>query len=65
MSMEENKETAVVTDDGLDAVRRENEELKMRLRIMEQNEANRLRSAGTRRTEALEKPYDPFDSVWD
>lgn len=50
--------------DELEAVRRENEELRMKLRIMEQNELNRSRSAGTRRTESQQKPYDPFDEAW-
>lgn len=68
--MEETKEAPVeekieeTQPDELEAVRRENEELKIKLRIMEQNELNFARSAGTRHTESQQKPYDPFDEAW-
>lgn len=49
----------------LEKIKLENAELKMKLQIMEQNEINRARSTGARHTECQQKPYDPFDDVWE
>ncbi|MBQ6756457.1 MAG: hypothetical protein IJ788_07665 [Oscillospiraceae bacterium] len=68
--MEETKEAVVeekneeTQPDELELMRRENEELRMKLKIMEQNELNLARSTGTRHTESQQKPYDPFDEAW-
>lgn len=56
-------ETAAEPDE-MTKMRLENEQLRLKLKIMEQDERNRARSAGSVHTEGQRKPYDPFDEVW-